>query len=54
MAWASSSPRDGVVVTSSVGAVRAAAQARQASSWASSIHASGRVPAQASIASSFQ
>ena len=48
------SPVGGSVVTSSVGAEREEAHARQESSWASSSHASGRSPAWASIASSFQ
>ena len=48
------SPAGGSVVTSRVGAGREDAHARHESSWASSIHASGRSPAWASIAASFQ
>jgi alkaline phosphatase D len=51
---ATDSPAAGSVVTSSVRAGRCAAQSRHDSSWASSIHASGRSPAWASIAASFQ
>jgi hypothetical protein len=52
--WSGVSPIAGSVATSSVGAGRSRAQVQQVRSRLSSIHASGRPPANRSIAFSFQ